>query len=197
MAEKAKSYFLIGAAQENIRSLRHSELPTLRRILQNFMFHHFEKGESVKIAAKSVIESALLIWNEQNVATKRVDNCERKLIKEYNEWHYLSGYQSNHETLPDKIKDQIAKLTDRLDKVFDLKLTERSSASASEEMDTSEMDTSEMESSVEMEQVEEQPSSSQSVSGIRKRASALKAGEKLEHILGKSSRNDEEGKRNQ
>lgn len=56
MEDKTKSYYLIGAAIENLRTLRSMEPPTLRQILQNFIFYHSEKGETIRNAASSVIK---------------------------------------------------------------------------------------------------------------------------------------------
>lgn len=163
------------------------------------MFHHLEKGEELKKAAKSAIENALTIWNELKVETKRPDNCEQRLLKDYNEWHYLSTNHKKHETQSDRMKKRIAEFTDRLNKVFDLKL-ERTCEEPSQEMDISEVKAEiayEMTIDVEMEQVEEQPGTSgQSESKVRKRSSALEAERKTKDIFGKSSKSDEEGMEN-
>lgn len=136
-AKIPKSYYLIGFAEEDIKNLRRP--PTLRQLLQSFVFHHLEMRKPRKEAASSVIKSAMIIWNELGIKTKTVYKCESKLIKEYDEWHHLSRY---HNIQKEHLKDRITKFTDRLDMIYDVKLSETitkvTQSSSDEEMDTSE-----------------------------------------------------------
>lgn len=203
MAVKPSSYFLIGIAEEHMRiiSLR-SKTITLRQMLQNFVFYHLENGESIKEAASSVMKNAMLIWNELGFKAKRIDKCEKKVIKLYNEWNKLLSRHNAHPAQSDKLKSQIAKFTDQLDKNFDVNLIEtptEATQSSSEGMDTSEtemdvtLDVEMNESPVEIQEEGPGPSGQSEVSA-KKRSSAMKAIEKVKTITKKSSDTDEEGK---
>lgn len=135
----------------------------------------------------------MLIWNELGIKTKRIDKCEEKVIKVYNEWNSLLSRHNAHQTQSDKLKGQIAKFTDRLDKNFDVNFFEtatETTQSSSEEMDTLEtemdmaLDVEMQESPVEIQ--EEGPgTSSQSGISAKKRFSKMIAEEKVKTIAKK------------
>lgn len=112
------------------------------------------------------------------------------MIKEYNEWFYLSRYHNIHKSQSENIAQRIAKFSDRLDEIFIVKSIETESSSA--ETDTSE---SNFEMDYEMQQQEEKPGpSSITGSGVRKRRSEMEVEENVKHIFEKISNTDEEGK---
>lgn len=182
MAKKSTSYFLIGEAREKLISLRTP--PTLRQVLQNFVFHHLEQGEPIKKAASTVIQNTMVIWDQLEIKTKRIDKCEDALKKEYDLWHKLS--RSEH-SQSDFQKTGRANLINRLDKPFDMSITETATQSTGELMDTSvEEQEQEQETilDVVMHQEENEPSSSgQSSSGVKKRSSAMEAEDKMKALF--------------
>lgn len=200
MANKPKSYFLIGSAQEEIRCTRRP--PTLRQILQSFVFYHLEKGENKKSAASSVIKNAMIIWNELEMKTRRVDKCEEKMIKQYDEWMHLSKYHNVHSVQSQQINEQIVRFTDRLDQKFDVEFIEASATrkqSTGEEMVISETNAEmEDETTFEMglQEAEVEPcTSGESGFRVRKRSSAMEAEENVKNLFAKSTNIDEEGEK--
>lgn len=201
MAAEPKSYYLIGPADQEIRSVRNlrgAKPPTLRQVLQNFVYYRFEIGEAVKVAASSVIKNLMIIWNDLQMKTRRVDKCEEKLVKEYNEWYSLSRYQNIHQTQSEKEKQRITTFTERLDVTFDVKLietpTKMTSSSSGSAMGTFETEAEvEMEVDTEIGPVEEEPGcSSGCVTRAKKRSNPIEAEEKLKQFKN-SSDDDEEG----
>lgn len=208
MAAEPKNYFLIGVAEQKIKSVRNlrgAKPPSLRQVLQNFVHYRFEMGETEKMAASLVIKNLVVVWNEIQIKTRRVDKCEEKLLKEYNEWHSLSRYQNRQQTQSEKEKQRITEFTERLDEIFDVKLIEtptKVTFSSSEALETFEteaevvMEVDEPLNS-EVGQAEQEPGcSSECVSRAKKRSSAIDAEEKFKRSFQKSSDedDDEEGK---
>lgn len=188
MVEKPKSYFLIGFAENKMRSLRRP--PTLRELLQNFLFYHSENGETKKVAASLVIKDAMILWDEFKIQIKRNDKCEDKLVKEYDEWHEIMRKQ---ESQSDFQKNKRAQFIERLDKAFDVFIeTTTKTQSTSDEMMISEDEEDETVLNVDLQQ--DSNTSGQSGSGVAQRSSAIKASESVKDLFEKSL-NINEGKK--
>lgn len=186
MAKKTtkKVYYLIGAGLEKLTVLR--KPPTLRHILQHFMYHHFEKSETINNAASLVIQNAMVAWNQLDVKTQRSDKCEAKLKKEYEKWHNLFRHQNSNSDV------QIAKraeFVERLDETFNVISAEtptKSIPSKSESMMTSEDEEEILDEMmyIDLEHAENEPgTSAQSTSTVTKRSSSIVATEKVKQIL--------------
>lgn len=177
MAEKEeKQYFLIGSSSSILKVSR--KLPTLREILQNFIYHHCENGKTIKDSTSLVLNSALLMWNKRNIAIKRLDKCQNVLKNAYNEWQ---NFLKNKNSQSDLQKTQRALFIEELDKEFNVRNRE--------EGDIMETSDQESDSQIEMLHQEEEPSTSSGV--IPKRSSSLKANEKLKNITAKRRHNDD------
>lgn len=109
-------HFLIGNASENISS---STTPTLRQILQNFVFYHLELKKSKQESAKLVVENAIVSWNQLNIDMRRKDKIEEKIIKEYDNWFY--GLYKLKDTESMVQKEKRANFCVKLDEIFDVK----------------------------------------------------------------------------
>lgn len=199
MANQPKSYFLIGIAQEEIRCTRRA--PTLRQMLQNFVFYHLEKRKDKKSAASIVMANAMISWNELGMETRRVDKCEAKMIREFDEWMYLSKYHEIHSVQSNEMKNRIVRFTNQLDQEFDVKSIEvmpQEQQSASEKINISEADV-EMEEGmafdIDVQGAEVEPCTS-GVGGSRgTKRSATQADLNVKDLSEKSTIIDEDGEK--
>lgn len=108
-------YFLIGIAIEKIPGLKP---PTLRQMLQHFLFFHKKMSKNKKESAASVVQNAIVLWEKFNIdVTKRIDKIGEKLIKEYDEWYNLNKMKNKNTFEQVKKRDNFVK---KLSKVFEV-----------------------------------------------------------------------------
>lgn len=107
-------YFLIGNASENISG---STAPTLRHMLQKFLYYYSELKKSKKESAMLVVDNAIVSWNNLNIETRRRDKIEEKMIKEYDNWH--DDLSKNKSKESDTQKQKRADFCSKLDEIFD------------------------------------------------------------------------------
>lgn len=118
MAPKTRQYFLLG---DPIDKISGSEMPTLQKMLQFFLFNHFQGGLSVKESLRTCIEEGIKVWNKMNVPIRRKDKILEKLTKEYNEW---SSLDRNRHMDTHSMRARQRNFIEKLNEPFDVKPAE-------------------------------------------------------------------------
>lgn len=108
-------YYLVGIAKDKLSD---STSPTLREMMQNFLYYHWISKKSKKESAELVVQNAMTVWNKLNIETRKKDKIELKLMKEFNEWYKDLYKQQKSKTEAQKKKRTNFK--EKLDEVFEV-----------------------------------------------------------------------------
>lgn len=106
--------FLIGQSATEIVD---ATSPSLRQLMQNFLYYHSDLKRSKKQSAQLVVNNAMKLWTEMNIQIRDKHKIEDKLITEYDEWFHLHKLKSSKS---DEQKKKRKDFTSKLDKVFDV-----------------------------------------------------------------------------
>ena len=106
--------WLIGKATSQLSA---SRLATNGDALRCLLYHHLEQQLTVKESIRNTAQQVIENWSKARIPTQRIDSCERKLKKLYNEYNLLKKNRAEAwESC--KIKNQM--FQDKLCELFDI-----------------------------------------------------------------------------
>lgn len=80
-------HYLIGIGTKKIEC---NNQPTLRQLLQNFLYYHVEQRKPKTESAQLVVKNALPLWNKLRYEIRRADKIQSSLITQYEEYLRIS-----------------------------------------------------------------------------------------------------------
>lgn len=183
-----REYYLVGFATNEIEE---SSPPTVRRLLQNMFFQHYNNGMTVRKSAEFVIKSYLHVWQKFQIEIKEDHKLIAKLEREFDQWRKIVSKKLSITPKQIEIRQQFS---DHLDSEFDAKKGDpKMSQECEPQIQESEEEEEEMSMSPEMMDIQceqdDQPGAA-SLEVVRsKRSKSVEASEKLkEHAAHKRPR---------
>lgn len=110
-------HFLIGKSSHKIIG---STSPTLRQMIQNFLYHHLDLKQSKKESAQIVVKNAIDLWKKLGIQTRDIHKIETKLIRKFDDWNHLHKWKLSNASVQ---KNKRKNFTSKLDKAFYVKET--------------------------------------------------------------------------
>ena len=111
---RSPSDWLIGASSSSILC---NKLPTLRQVLQYFMFEHVGKRKPVRESARLTVEYLLTFWKRAAIPTTEVKDATESLLRIYN--RFLALKKDKSRTSETYIQRRLD-FTAELDMTFDI-----------------------------------------------------------------------------
>lgn len=107
-------FYLVG---QGATELLGAKLPSHRQVFSLFLHFHLTEKQTLRSAAKEVIDQVLPFWEKARIPTRASQHCIKKLEKLYQEWTKMKKHK-DRETQPHK--DQEAAFVGKLDDLFDI-----------------------------------------------------------------------------
>lgn len=108
--------YLLGST---LTELNGSKLPSIRMALGLFLHNHIEKRQTVRQASTSTIREIATFWDKARIPTRKVQNCQTKLEKLFEEWRLLKK-NKGRQTVGQQSRE--AEFLCKLDDLFDIAL---------------------------------------------------------------------------